>query len=88
MTPLDVPRTSYIINMSPNQVERKRADEHSWPQEGRGDAMIHVLFWAFFGIGFFVMLAMIVSVFYAIWAGKRERDQWKALLDKSSILRR
>ncbi len=50
--------------------------------------MMDVLFWAFFGIGFLVMLAMIVSVFHGIWSGKKEKDHWKALSDKSSILRR
>jgi hypothetical protein len=50
--------------------------------------MMDVLFWAFFGIGFFVMLAMIVTVFHAIYRGKKEKDHWKALSDKSSILSR
>lgn len=50
--------------------------------------MIDLLFWGFFGIGFLVMLAMIVSVFQSIWNGKKEKDTWKALDDKSSILRR
>ncbi len=50
--------------------------------------MMDVLFWAFFGIGFFVMLAMIVSVFHAVWKGKKEKDHWRALNDNSSILRR
>jgi uncharacterized membrane protein YoaT (DUF817 family) len=62
--------------------------EQSWPQEGKGGTMMDVLFWGFFGIGFLVMLAMIVSVFRSIWKGKRERDDWKALVDKSSILKR
>lgn len=51
-----------------------------------GDAMVDVLFWVFFGIGFFVMLAMILSIFRTIWAGKKERDAWKGLEEKSSIL--
>jgi uncharacterized membrane protein YoaT (DUF817 family) len=50
--------------------------------------MMDVLFWAFFGIGFLVMMAMIVSVFRSIWNGKKERDHWKGISDKSSILRR
>jgi uncharacterized membrane protein YccC len=50
--------------------------------------MMDVLFWAFFGIGFLVMMAMIVFVFRSIGNGKRERDHWKALDDNSSILRR
>ncbi|HSM00566.1 MAG TPA: hypothetical protein VK944_10650 [Candidatus Limnocylindria bacterium] len=50
--------------------------------------MMDVLFWGFFGVGFLVMLAMIVSVFRSIWNGKRERDNWKELVDKSSILKR
>ncbi len=58
------------------------------PAQGRGAAMMDVLFWGFFGIGFLVMLAMIVSVFQSIWNGKRERDRWKDLRDKSSILHR
>lgn len=67
---------------------RKHADEHHGPKRGGGVAMMDVLFWAFFGIGFLVMLAMIVSVFHAVWRGKREKDHWKALSEKSSILRR
>ena len=50
--------------------------------------MLDVLFWAFFGIGFFVMLAMIVSAFLSIREGRRERDAWKDLEDKSSFFRR
>lgn len=50
--------------------------------------MMDVLFWGFFGIGFLVMLAMIVSVFQSIWKGKKERDYWKDLRDKPSILHR
>ncbi len=49
--------------------------------------MVNVLFWVFFGAGFLVMLAMIVSVFHSVWKGKKERDNWKALRDNSSILR-
>ncbi len=48
--------------------------------------MVDVLFWVFFGVGFIVMLAMILSVFKTIWAGKKERDAWKGLEEKSSIL--
>jgi hypothetical protein len=58
------------------------------PERGRGTAMMDVMFWGFFGIGFLVMLAMIVSVFQSIWNGKKERDRWKDLRDKPSILRR
>jgi len=50
--------------------------------------MMDVLFWAFFGIGFLVMMAMIVSVFRSIWNGKKERDHWKEISGKSSILHR
>jgi uncharacterized membrane protein YoaT (DUF817 family) len=50
--------------------------------------MMDVLFWGFFGIGFLVMLAMIVSVFQSIWKGKKEREHWKDLRDKPSILHR
>lgn len=48
--------------------------------------MVDVLFWVFFGIGFIVMLAMVLSIFRTIWAGKKERDAWKGLDEKSSIL--
>jgi len=58
------------------------------PRWGEGVAMLDVLFYAFFGIGFLVMMAMIVFVFRSIWNGKKERDHWKALDDNSSILRR
>ena len=50
--------------------------------------MMDVLFWGFFVIGFLVMLAMIASVFRAIWKGKRDRDHWKELADRSSLLKR
>lgn len=56
------------------------------PERVRGDAMVDVLFWVFFGAGFIVMLAMIVSIFRTVWAGKKERDAWKGLDGKSSIL--
>ena len=58
------------------------------PRRGKGVAMMDLFFWAFFGIGFLVMLAMIVSVFRAIWNGKKERDHWKEISDQSSFLRR
>jgi Na+/H+ antiporter NhaC len=58
------------------------------PSGARGVAMMDVLFYAFFGIGFLVMMAMIVFVFRSIGNGKKERDHWKALDDNSSILRR
>lgn len=48
--------------------------------------MLDILFWAFFGIGFFVMLAMIVSAFLSIRDGKRKRDGWEELKGESSIL--
>jgi len=50
--------------------------------------MMDYMFWGFFGIGFLVMLAMIVFVFQSIWNGKKERDNWNDLRDKPSILRR
>ncbi|MBI5420155.1 MAG: hypothetical protein HZA60_08695 [Deltaproteobacteria bacterium] len=50
--------------------------------------MVDLLFWAFFGIGFLVMVVMIFSVFRAIWEGKKDRDIWKGLRGKSSILQR
>ncbi len=48
--------------------------------------MVDVLFWVFFGVGFIVMLAMVISVFRTIWVGRKERDAWKGLDEKSSIL--
>lgn len=56
------------------------------PGRVEGDAMVDVLFWVFFGVGFIVMLAMVLSIFRTIWAGKKERDAWKGLEEKSSIL--
>ena len=53
-----------------------------------GTAMMDVLFWGFFVVGFLVMVVMIVSVFRAIWNGKKERDHWRDLRDKQSILHR
>lgn len=49
--------------------------------------MLDVLFWAFFGVGFLVMLAMIVSAFLSIRDGRRKRNAWKDLEEKPSILR-
>lgn len=50
--------------------------------------MVDVLFWAFFGAGFLVMLAMIVSAFLMIRDGRKRRDEWREFEEKSSILRR
>jgi hypothetical protein len=50
--------------------------------------MLDLLFWVFFGVGFVVMAVMIVSVFRAIWEGKKEREIWKELSGKSSILQK
>jgi hypothetical protein len=50
--------------------------------------MLDLLFWVFFAFGFGVMVVMIVSVFQAIWEGKKERDSWKGLSGKSSLLQR
>lgn len=50
--------------------------------------MLDTLIWAFFGIGFLVMLAMIVSAFLSIRDGRRRREGWKDLEGESSILRR
>ena len=58
------------------------------PARVGGDAMVDVLFWIFFGAGFIVMLATILSIFRTIWVGKKERDAWKGLEGKSSILNR
>lgn len=58
------------------------------PSVGKGNAMMVVLFWGFFVVGFLVMLIMIVSVFRAVWPGRKDADHWEALEDKSSILRR
>lgn len=50
--------------------------------------MADLLFWVFFGVGFAVMVVMIVSVFLAVWEGKKEREIWKGLSGKSSFLQR
>ncbi|MDA8121996.1 MAG: hypothetical protein M0Z38_05440 [Deltaproteobacteria bacterium] len=50
--------------------------------------MLDVLFWVFFGFGFAVMAVMIVSVFREILGGGKERDSWKRLSGKSSLLGR
>ena len=54
----------------------------------KGVATMDFLFGVFFGIGFAVMIVMIVSVFRAIWEGKKEREIWKGLSGKSSLLRK
>lgn len=50
--------------------------------------MADLLFWVFFGVGFVVMVVMIVSVFRSVWEGKKEREIWKGLSGKSSLLQR
>ena len=50
--------------------------------------MLNLLFWVFFGVGFVVMVVMIVSVFRTIWEGKKEREIWKGLSGKSSLLQK
>lgn len=54
----------------------------------KGVAMLDLLFWVFFGVGFVVMAVMIVSVFRTIWEGKKEREIWKGLSGKSSLLQK
>lgn len=49
--------------------------------------MADLLFWVFFGAGFAVMVVMIVSIFRTVWEGRKEREVWKGLRDKSSFLR-
>ncbi len=49
--------------------------------------MVDLLFWIFFGAGFAVMAVMIVSIFRTVWEGRKERETWKGLRDKSSFLR-
>ncbi len=48
--------------------------------------MLDLLFWVFFGIGFMVIVVMIVSVFREIWRVRKEREIWKGLSGKSSLL--
>jgi hypothetical protein len=50
--------------------------------------MVDLVFWGFFGLGFVVMVVMIVSVFQALWDGRKEREIWKGISGKSSLLRR
>jgi len=50
--------------------------------------MLDILFWAFFGIGFLVMLATIGSAFLSIRDGRKRKESWKDLEGESSILRR
>ncbi len=50
--------------------------------------MLDVLFWLFFGLGFAMIAVMIVSVFRDIRGGGKERDAWKRLTGKSSLLGR
>jgi hypothetical protein len=50
--------------------------------------MVDLVFWGFFGLGFVVMVVMIVSVFQALWDGRKEREIWKGISGKSSPLRR
>ena len=50
--------------------------------------MVDLVFWGFFGLGFVVMVVMIVSVFRAVWEGKKERDIWSGISGKSSLLQR
>lgn len=50
--------------------------------------MVDLLIWTFFGAGFIVMIVMIVSVFRAIWEGRKEREIWKGLSGKLSTLKK
>lgn len=50
--------------------------------------MLDILFWAFFGIGFLVMLAMIVSAFLSIRDGRKGKESWREPGEESSILHR
>jgi hypothetical protein len=61
-------------------------DQPASPEKGRGDAMLDILFWVFFGIGFLVIVVMIVFVFREIWRVRKEREIWKGLSGKSSLL--
>jgi hypothetical protein len=60
--------------------------EPTFRQEGV--AMVDLLIWTFFGAGFIVMIVMIVSVFRAIWEGRKEREIWKGLSGKLSTLKK
>lgn len=81
--------SGYTYCRGPDQRGRGNARTNTdAPREGGGDAMVDVLFWVFFGVGFIVMIATILSIFRTIWVGKKERDAWKGLEGKSSILNR
>lgn len=71
-----------------SRTARQRADERSRPCGREGAVMLDILFWAFFGVGFLVMLAMVVSAFLSIRDGKRRKESWRELEGESSFLRR
>lgn len=50
--------------------------------------MLDILLWAFFGIGFLVMLAMIISAFLSIRDGRKRKESWRELNGDSSLLLR
>ncbi len=46
-----------------------------------------ILIWAFFGLGFIVMLAMVGTIFRTIWEGKGKKDRWKSASGKATFYR-
>lgn len=49
--------------------------------------MLDLLFWVFFGLGFLVMLIMIVTIFRSVWESRKDRDIWKGMSGKSLLQR-
>lgn len=83
---MGIPKAVYCKHTE-KRTHRQRADERSRPCKGKGADMLDILFWAFFGIGFLVMLAMVVSAFLSIRDGRRRKESWRRLEGESSILR-
>lgn len=49
--------------------------------------MLDLVFWIFFGLGFLVMLTMIVTVFRSVWESRKDRDIWKRMSGRSLLQR-
>ena len=49
--------------------------------------MLDLLFWLFFGLGFLVMLIMIVTIFRSVLENRKDRDIWKGMGGKSLLQR-
>ena len=74
----------YIHRIRRKGMRRQRADQ---PSGGKEVAMLDLLFWVFFGLGFLVMLIMIVTIFRSVWESRKDREIWKGMSGNSLLQR-